>query len=1008
MLPIKFLSFNIKGVKPRNYDYLYDLYREYDIMLLQETWLYKFEQNLVSKILPNSCCCSTSAMKDSDVGRQGRPFGGCMIIWKKSLTIPLSQVETTNNRICAATLTSGKINLLIVSVYMPVDDGSNSSFEEFADVLIELFRLIEQYKNFKVVIGGDFNVDSKKIIPSKHKNLFYNFLQDNSLLTNYDIFDNNFYTYESHSGTRSSIDYFIFSENCINEIENFNVLYDGNNLSDHFPISISYLTNDSVNCSLENDSKYYDYNYNWRAASNEDLVNYRSLLDELLNTIILPQEVIRCTNSQCKQHTDVILSNLDDIINAIRMATDLTIPKFSKYKNELKPGWTKYVKFFKDKSIFWNNLWIEAGRPVNGYIFDIRRLTRTKYHNAIKYINKNKDKILKEKIAESLQTNSFITFWYEIKKLNCEHNIIPSVIDKSVGDINIVNLFCNKYKNIYNEFKCKDNNETLLHTINNLITNKCDLNQCNTSHDVTPGLIGKCVKKLKNFKKDLVYNISSSGIIFGTDLLNLHFSQIFKACICHGLCNKDVNSSVIVPIPKDKRKSLNNSNNYRGISLNTVVSKLFEYVIFELIYPVQNDQNLQFGFKRNHSTVLCSFILNQTIQYYNKNNSNVYALFLDATKAFDRVRYDKLFECLIRKEICPSIIRMIMMMYLQNNACIKWGNKLSEKFSMTNGVKQGSVLSPFLFSLYVEPLINDIIKSNLGCHVGSNAANILIYADDILILAPTIKSLKKLINICENYGKEYEVNFNPNKSTLLSFGYNNNKTDYEDINIEMNGKKIDFKSTGKHLGLNIDVKNDFYDISNIINDLKVRSNCIVNNFCALDSMAKCHIFRSQCHSLYGCQLWDLESKQLPSLEVNWRKCCRSILKIPPRSHKYLIPDLMQSKYILTIIEERILNFIIKGLVHENSVVNFFFKNSLVSNPFSYSLKNLNLVLGKYHIKYHQIFHGKKIKLNTNSDNGRKHWKINLIKELLHSRDYEIYEPLNKNELEFFIVDLCTT
>ena len=53
-------------------------------------------------------------------------------------------------------------------------------------------------------------------------------------------------------------------------------------------------------------------------------------------------------------------------------------------------------------------------------------------------------------------------------------------------------------------------------------------------------------------------------------------------------------------------------------------------------------------------------------------------------------------------------------------------------------------------------------------------------------------------------------------------------------------------------------------------------------------------------------------------------------------------------------------------------------------------------------------HGKKIKLNTNSDNGRKHWKINLIKELLHSRDYEIYEPLKKNELEFFIVDLCTT
>lgn len=65
-----------------------------------------------------------------------------------------------------------------------------------------------------------------------------------------------------------------------------------------------------------------------------------------------------------------------------------------------------------------------------------------------------------------------------------------------------------------------------------------------------------------------------------------------------------------------------------------------------------------------------------------------------------------------------------------------------------------------------------------------------------------------------------------------------------------------------HLELNIDIKNDFYNISNIINDMKVRSNCIINNFCALDSMANCHIFRSQCYILYGCQLWNLESKQL--------------------------------------------------------------------------------------------------------------------------------------------------
>ena len=166
---LKFMSFNIKGFKPRNYDYFFDLYNKFDIFLLQETWLYKFKENIALRVLPDSCCRSISAMSDDEVGRQGRPYGGLMVVWNRSLTVPICQVETFNDHVCAVTLSSNSNNLLIINIYMPVDDGSLNSFNIFNDVLSEISRLIQQFSDFKVIIGGDFNIDLTSNSYSKNK-----------------------------------------------------------------------------------------------------------------------------------------------------------------------------------------------------------------------------------------------------------------------------------------------------------------------------------------------------------------------------------------------------------------------------------------------------------------------------------------------------------------------------------------------------------------------------------------------------------------------------------------------------------------------------------------------------------------------------------------------------------------------------------------------------------------------------------------------------------------------
>jgi len=222
-----------------------------------------------------------------------------------------------------------------------------------------------------------------------------------------------------------------------------------------------------------------------------------------------------------------------------------------------------------------------------------------------------------------------------------------------------------------------------------------------------------------------------------------------------------------LPIPKSKNASVSSSDHFRGIALSSIFVKLFDSIVIHRFYDSLCTSELQFGFKSNSSTHMCTMVLKETLSYYTHHNSFVYCTFLDATKAFDRVNYCKLFRILIDRGLPVYIVRMLIQMYITQVARVSWAGILSNQFPILNGVRQGGVLSPLLFCVYIDDLLLTLAKSGVGCYLGRTFVGALAYADDVVLVCPTPSAMHKLLLLCEDFASEYDIQFNPKKSKLL-------------------------------------------------------------------------------------------------------------------------------------------------------------------------------------------------------------------------------------------------
>ena len=121
---------------------------------------------------------------------------------------------------------------------------------------------------------------------------------------------------------------------------------------------------------------------------------------------------------------------------------------------------------------------------------------------------------------------------------------------------------------------------------------------------------------------------------------------------------------------------------------------------------------------------------------------------------------------LIRPDVFTDVIYLPMCVHTM---CVRWSNCTSRPFRVSNGVRQGGLLSPLLLSVYMDDLSIHLNAVTTGCIAGGRMTNHLMYADDIVVFSPSAVGLEDLLRVCELFGIEHDIIFNYKKCAVMVF-----------------------------------------------------------------------------------------------------------------------------------------------------------------------------------------------------------------------------------------------
>ena len=755
---VKVSSYNCQSAK-RNFGGINKLCNESDVVFIQEHWLFPSELTSLNNIHHDFVSFGVSSMDPSTNLIVGRPYGGVAVLWKNYLSPFIRPVSYDDDRIIGLEYSFCDFKMLFVGVYLPYDTKNN--FGQYVYYLAKLKTIVDDFDSPYVCMLGDFNADIvKNSTFGKELNRFCT--DANLLIPDLMYLPPDSVTHvNSGHGTEGWLDHVICTNGFRSLLSEVGICHSILS-SDHFPIFVKInvpVANISSATSTDKNNNV-KWVVDWASLTGDDLKRYKDDLEKRLAEIVVPSDILHCQNCSCPDHQPAITEYYDQIIHCVQCASHSTISKkvTGRGKNCI-PGWNEFVEDRHVLMVDIYSLWALVGKPKHGYIYDQLRLAKSRFKYALRFCFRNEKNLRAKSLADKLVKNpcDTLAFWKEVRKLNHSPPLAQCVGNTS-GEKNIAAMWKTHFSGIFNSVQ----NVSCKFSTQERLKNNVDSFKPFTYQETIAA-----IQSLSSGRSSGSDQLSAEHFKFAGKACAVHLALCFTLAVNHGFLPPALTKVLLTPIVKDKSGNISDKDNYRPIALASVSSKILEMLVLNRSKLSLDTGDHQFGFKPKRSTDMAIYAVKEITDYYTRNNSSVFVCFLDARKAFDRVNHWKLYEKLLDRGMDACLVRMLMNWYESQYFYVRWGNNTSEGFSVSNGVRQGGVLSPYLFNVYTDQLSSQLTKSKVGCHY-LGCVNHLYYADDMILLAPTPYGLQKMLEICEEYATDHDILFNTKKTVCMA------------------------------------------------------------------------------------------------------------------------------------------------------------------------------------------------------------------------------------------------
>ena len=485
------------------------------------------------------------------------------------------------------------------------------------------------------------------------------------------------------------------------------------------------------------------------------------------------------------------------------------------HKSKRKPYWNTMLQEQWDKTCQKEREWLksEGAQNVRNRLKQSFCTERREFNRLLRKVKRQHQKRQQDDILNRLDSNDSRDFWRYIGKIgiaNDRQTSIPMEVIDDAGNLHtnlseVMSEWKGQFDKLYNDDGSTDDyDEAHLQDIRYRLSNTDfasspeaeALNRPIDRHEIV-----KAVERAKLRKAAGIDAIPAEALKNDVCVDLLH--RIISECFTNGVVPNQWKTGIINPIVKPNSTDVRRPSTYRGITLLSVPSKIYcDILNHRLVTFLDSTESIadeQNGFRRRRGCQEHIYSLYSIINNRKNAKLSTFACFIDLRKAFDTVNRHCLWFKLRRLGIEGKFYDAICSLYDDIKCCVQINGMLTDTFRVQRGVKQGCLISPTLFSVYINDLADDLKSANLGVNVNETIINLLMYADDVVLLTDAADKLQRMLNIVHSWCRKWRLTVNGGKTKIVHF----RPTDIprSDIAFSIGDINIGYCDKYKYLGL---------------------------------------------------------------------------------------------------------------------------------------------------------------------------------------------------------------